>query len=290
MVDCTTMRLQGRAEARNRAYRGAGHIGQQGISRLEMTLYDPTYEVGHEDLARQLPEAGVWVPESHFYDLEGSDLSGRTWRGEWINPDTSARFGAPGIVMRARCREVVSRSDDRSPGHWLRVYVPGEFQIPTNAATATVTTAAGRMARQMTRNIWVVEGLPHQLLITRTDAGLEIEAQQDDREFPRGFDSRLEEALWLLLAEPVQWLTLEERGPRGSRVSIRPVQPVAGRPRLRPPIEAHHLQAIGDASRLLGAYLAFIQGHDQERYHPISVAVRNALRAARGRSRMRLWH
>ena len=61
-------------------YEGAGAIIQRDHSRFEFELYDSTFNDGMEPLDRSLRiQAGQWIPEDYYYDLEATDFSGCIW-------------------------------------------------------------------------------------------------------------------------------------------------------------------------------------------------------------------
>ena len=281
-VDCLTMELRSRGEGPGRAFRGPGVIRQDGLGALQFTLYDASYEFGPSDLEATFSPPGDWLPEESFYDLSATDWTGRNWQAEWIQPDTSTRMGQPGVVVRGVLRGMTATSDDTATGCIESLHFLTGDRIPTNKVTETITTAAGRTTKRGARNVWLFQAGPYELLFTKTESVLQVDAKSKADAFPDGFDSRIEEALWFLLANPLEWTILEVVTPNGSRACIRPTGGVTKRPRLRPPIEPHQIDAVEDTERLLSQYLLFVHDYDGARYHPLSVNIRKVLRASTG--------
>ena len=278
-LDCIQMVLERRGG--ESTYRGAGLIRQDGTGVLEFTLYDPEYKTDADDMFRAfLRPSGGWVPDDDLYDLRATDLQGRIWSAERIYPDENARVGEPGVFVRGRIRSLTARFSEPSRGHSYSLFIPGDIRIPTNAVTETHTLAAGRTSRQKKRNLWLPVGAPYDFVFSQTDRGLEIRVYAKTGKFSDGFDTRLEEALWFLTARPVLWLTLREVKKGMGRLCIRPVETDPLRPRVGPPLHPSHDTSCEDSSGLLMLYLSHVQYFIEEYFHPLSVAIRNVLRAS----------
>ena len=225
---------------------------------------------------------GAFIPDDHFYDLEARDIRGRTWRAERILPRVDVTTEINGCICKGTtwqitCAEELSASFTKN-GLWM--YLPGEFKIPTTAGTRVVREALEDKSYGFELNLWKIESDRFELLLTKVDNGIEVNASQAEGSFPEHFDMRLEESLWFALAVPAKWSLLEEVKRGEHRFTIRALGDGSIRPRLRPPLEPGHGQPAIHLGEMLTRYLEHILPYTEPRYHPLSVAIYRNLRAS----------
>jgi hypothetical protein len=260
-------------------YRGPGFIRQSAEGMMEYRIYDRVRESSFELLDLSVGDS---IPDERFYDLEGHDIRGRTWRASRAFPGTDSAVGVNGCICKGTVRQItcVEEAPESSPTDGLWMYLPGEFKLPTSAGTRVTREALENRSYSFDLNLWQVDNPRFEFLFTKVDNGLEVEASPAGGTFPEYFDMRLEESLWFALAVPAKWSLLEEVKGGEHRFTIRALRDSPLRPRLRPPLEPEHGQPAIHLGEMFTRYLEHILPYAEKRYHPISVALYRNLRAS----------
>ncbi len=278
-IDCRRMELTCRGAA-TPTYHGAGVITVGDGTDLNFELYDPHYDGGTEALDRIFNvQAGQWLPEDHFYNLSVIDFGGREWHAEWLDADPTTHLGAPGALVRGSIRTLTATDRGVGKQHHLFMRIPGRLEIPINSATTTETTAGDRKSHKFSRNLWIHDDPSKEFRFRKTDRSLEIDISSS-HPLPRGYDTRVEEALWFVIGRPVQWQMLRESGPDSSRLVLRAAPSEPLKPRLNPPLSVHDDPLGESLGKMFSAYLGRVIEYEEERYHPLSVVVRSVLRSS----------
>jgi hypothetical protein len=277
-LDLLEMVLTRRGDPKN-VYRGSGFIRQTAEGKVEYRIYDSGRPHSFEMFGLSV---GALIPDEKFYDLEAHDLLGRTWRASRTLPGVDSAVGfdgciCKGTVWKITCTEAVSESSSKD---WLWMYLPGEFKLPTNAGTRVIRESPENSSYSFDLNLWKIESDRFEVLLTKVENGLEVEAAPTERSFPEYFDMRLEESLWFTLASPAKWNLLEEIKGDERRFTVRSLRDGPLRARLRPPFEPGHGQPAIHLGEMFSRYLEHILPYTEHRYHPLSVAIYRNLRAS----------
>lgn len=270
------------AEPGDPAYSGPGQIRQSESGSLDFTLYD---EQSHPSSTEVFPttQPGEWVKENHFFDLTAKDWRGREWSAYWIIPDVSGRMGEQGIIVRGSLEEVTCRRESKPVDKsFVRMAMLGKVRILTTGGTETITRRFGREGRSLHRNVWVIEDDAATVEILRSDLGVDVSwASLTSDELPKGIDTRIEEAIWLLTFQPLQWFLLEEASTSGHiRAAIRARRDYSINHRLVPPIAPNQVEAAPDASDLFLLFLGALQSYPESGYHPVTAHLRRVIQAS----------
>jgi hypothetical protein len=263
-------------------YRGPGFVRQNPEGGLEFTIYDTQRTSDLSDLDLQRLPAGSWISENQFYELTVRDWEGRNWRARRIRPRTSGVYGETGLICHGQIDEIALQSDEPSRRHRVTMFIPGAFETPWNAGTRTIQEVSGVLrSASFDPNVWDIEHQGERIRITRESDGLML-SQSADQPFPSEYATRLEEALWLVLARPSNWQILTWETPKESVVTLRTLKRTRRdiRPRIGPPLDFETDQAANNLGRLFSSYLDYIVGYSQPRFHPISVVLLQLLRAS----------
>lgn len=276
------MRLDS-GSASGRTYSGGGSL-RQADDGLDFELYAPGERATLkqlEDRMQQLP--GTWVDESQLATLELTDQRGRHWRANKVS--VHEHFSAGGLIARGRVRQlehaVERRSDQELESHRIWMHLPGRLRLPRVQATETRITVADRHASvEVQRDAWLVMDSGIEWLFTYSEAGVDLLIESSSP-FPPGFETRVEEALWFIVAREARWSILRLNSDSTSRFVVRPMQPPS-RCRLRPPLDAHREPSwIPDIEQLLLSYLHFIANEgEQGATAPTSAQLLRVIRAS----------
>jgi hypothetical protein len=167
------------------------------------------------------------------------------------------------------------------------LFIPGSFEIPANYITEKVTTRSPlarsadeeEIGRSSIIDTWILDIERFKVTVQTSQPGLTITAEPKGGLLPGGFDTRLEETLWFVLAHPCRWLLkMERRGGQGT-TSIRSRTSIDVKSKLPPPVDWDYIP-VECVTMLFQHYLAYIQQYSEPRYHPTSVNVLQVLRAS----------
>ncbi|HEY6159497.1 MAG TPA: hypothetical protein VIV88_18780 [Gemmatimonadales bacterium] len=266
------------------SFRGPGSIRQNSKGMITFELYDPTRE---PDFGRQ-PGTGApgdLVPEGHYYKLSAVDLEERHWTAERILPHHGGRIGVPGVVCSGVIREIQCPEAGKAD-HWLRLFIPGSFDIPANYITKQTRTRSAlagvpqeeEIGHSTVIDTWKLDLQGLHVIVEVSEKGLLVTTWSDS-ELSAGLDSRLEETLWFVLAHPCRWLfKMESRGGHGT-TAIRSHTSTDFKSRLRPPVDWAYIP-VECVTILFQQYLAYLQVYKEPRFHPTSVNVLQVLRGS----------
>lgn len=260
-------------------YRGSGFISQSADGMIEYRIYDRVRQSSFKMLALSV---GELIPDEEFYDLEAQDLRGRTWRAYRTLPGEDSSTSSEGCVCRGTFWKIVCTETvwEPVPEDRMWMYLPGEFKIPTSGGTRVVRETPDDRSYSFDLNLWKIQKEGFDLLLTKVDGGVEIDASIAEGSFPEHFDMRLEESLWFTLAVPAKWILLEEVKGSERHFTVRAIRDGSTHARLRPPLEPEHGLPAEYLGEMLIRYLQYILPYSKPRYHPISLALYRNLRAS----------
>lgn len=282
-LDCVRMTLSNTSGESPISYSGAGSVRQDSDGTLRFVRYDPDFRKEikpgvYHSFGPFTP--GVPIPQDELFRLEATDWRGRHWiSGQNIVPDTAHTFGSRGLIARGELFEISHESETQTGSDHLWLHIPGELKIPTNKATSTIRVALGRKTPSFRRDIWHIEDEKLELILVQTDHGVEVNVNPKGNPLKTGLDTRIEEALWLVLAPPVVWDLLRSQVGGTNSVAVRS-RKFFGRPRVQPPLQTFHELAAVHLGRLLLLYLDYLREYEKPRYHPMSVNVAAVLAAS----------
>jgi len=280
-VDSLAMSLRRRDG--KRTYTGVGHIELAPSGGVQFSLLDADTELSLLDFPTSY-EPGKLIPQTDFFDLEAVDTLGRLWWAVDIQPSIShdAEKGvvARGFAWRMHTKAPVPELESGKPDSlWL--HMPGDIEFPTSEPHRIVEKIRDReVKRSMRYNSWAFEVDDWRFHLERAPKGLTVSVRSQDTPLPQGFDTRIEECLWLILGQQVSWNVLSERRSGVRRVAIRQSPYTLRRPRLGPPVELSHRDAASHCADLFADYLRFITANEDAAYHPLSVRVGTVLRSS----------
>jgi len=285
LLDCPTLALSNGEEERPRRFTGPGRISIDEHGQLQLVLYDSNHDPDPSALLRTA-SVGGWLAESELYDLEATDLSGRTWSARNLTPDIHVHVARPGAVVRAHLHSLSSESDrERAGKDWVELYFPHRIEAPRNVSTVTTMreTDTDRPPRTgFERNIWAVSCKRLDVRMRLRDAGFEISATSRGGTFVQHLGAIIEEAIWFTLGQPLRADIVQYRLADREGITIHSKGRDDELPSAMPP---YHI-GILDSAEVLGEifcrYFDYVSRERTERYHPLSVLIRKALRAEAG--------
>ncbi len=267
-----------------RRFSGGGWL-RQDEGRLSYELYSSTDSVTLDQFMAPLMEApGSWTRHSQLYDLTLQDTSGRTWTAEKTRVQTDAINNQSGAIAHGTVRQVEcsSRAEQPMNGARMWLYFPGRLRLPaTHRTTTQITVAEDQPLVGWTFNVWLVEDADRRFRFTRHEEGVELVVECGNPLEP-GFDTRIEEALWLVLGRHAQWGALHIASGGHQRATIRP-RPSPPPNRAREPLELDDPDHAPDIAELFLKYLdsASREGRSGA-YAPASAQLLRVVRASAG--------
>lgn len=283
-LECPSMRLSNLDQDDPQEFTGPGEIHLDADRRLALVVYDQNHQV---DLARALSGGapGVWLPRSELFDLEATDLRGVCWKAENLRPDTSGHVGRPGAIVRARIHTLATEGPAEGDGSdfvWL--YFAERIETPANVSTITTIQESDEEhpRKGFRRDVWAIACGNLRIRVRRGETGFEMNVLGSAEEMPAGLDTRLEEALWFSLGQPLTADVVQYRRRDRTGVLVHSRRRSEKLSTAWVPYASNIIDAAPVLSELFCRYLAYVAKYDEERYHPLSVLIRKAVRAAEG--------
>jgi hypothetical protein len=282
---CLDIQLTSRSD-RFPSYSGPGSIRLNDSGTLVVELYDqvqkgdPTLQPG--------TNVGPVIPLEHYYQMRAVDLSGRSWTADRLLPRHGGRVSQPGVVVTAAMAEMQCAEESHFPPR-LQLFIPGKFETPVNRVSHVIHRRSEglkadddeEIGRSTALDTWVVDHPTMTFTLTVVKGGLEVTAEPKGRDdsLPAGLDTRIEEALWLVLAHPCRWLVKMGWRESVGSTAIRSHRWSDVKSNLDPPIH-FSTHDDEDAAELFKRYLDYVLAYGEARYHPTSVNVLQVLRAS----------
>lgn len=278
-LDCLGMTLR-RQGSGTLSYAGAGEIRQNADRGLEFVLYDSTTETDLGDLFRAAP-AGTFLSADEFFRLEAEDIRGQKWTAEWVHISRSLPAERVGGVVRGRLDQIVTTAPRDHERAAFVAFIPRPLRIPINHITETTERRAGKESTGSHMDSWSaqLEGIG-ELFVRKMETGLDVVLTSEEREFPKQWDLRFEEAMSFVLGEPFRWLEFQVLTNGELRTVVRTQQQSRAKPRLQPPVSLQPLQKT--PGLLLAKFLSFLLSTPphEDRHHPVAASLARVYRAS----------
>jgi len=258
---------------------GPGQISQSRDGKLTYTVYDTT---SVKDFGpRVFPMDGTWLAENELYDFNVSDWMGRSWIAPIVVPPESlSTAGKRGVILRGDVREITCTEEAHiESGERIWIFIPGDYAVPFDRLAHVTNDVDGQRRLAWRPDLWRIDGPEYSLQVTQVDDGLEVQAYSPTA-LPEAFAQRIIEALWLVLARPVEWQLMERFRSSKTEFTVRCRPTPHPVPRIQPPLRFNAAEAGGHLGRMLLGYLQYIVPYDPKFIHPTSVNIRQILRAS----------
>jgi len=284
LLDCPMMALSNGDEGRPRRFAGPGRLSLDENGQLQLVLYDPGHDLDLTELLHN-STVGGWLAESEKYDLEAADLSGRIWSAQNLTPGVHAHVAHRGAIVYAHLHCLSSESAwDRAGKDWISLFFPLRIEAPSNVSTVTTVreTDTDLSHSGSKRDIWAISCGDLTVRARFREGGFEINGTSSAGTFDQDLGAIIEEAMWFTLGQPLRADIIQYRmaDKEGIRIHSR------GRDdELASAMPPYHI-GISDSAKVLGEifckYLVHVSRERSDRYHPLSVLIRKALRAEAG--------
>lgn len=284
-VDALHMELIKRSKDSDFTITGVGTIEQSPSGRFQfVVICKNAKSINPTEFHR--PSVTGPIEEQEMFDLRATDTRGRTW----IATHLIIRYlfelteTNEGIVVRCSTSRIRSKSStDENRNDALGLFFPRDFPIPATETVSETLKEAGEKKRERLTASKLAKfrhkGAKFRLDRREEQDGVEVTVIADqDTSFPPGFDSRVEEALWLVCGRIARWSLLYRRRNGVQEVILEEPRMPESRPRFPPPVNL--LEHPDDALQLFRRYLDHVVKYREPEYHPTSVSVLRVLRAS----------
>jgi hypothetical protein len=259
---------------------GPGTLRQGAEGRLTLNIYGKRKGAS---VARSLGrKPGSWVEEHEYHDFVGRDFAGRTWTAEWLHVSTQAESASDAVVCSADVREAqCAREYSRELQNMLWAWFPGSFRLPVNTYTITQRTVGAHTTEGAEPNVWEFTLAGRSVLMSRHENAIEVEVASDEP-IPTAYHTRIQEALWLVIARRIEPAIVVLQDGRQVRARLIPTRESAEQPRLQPPLDLRDPEYAGAAADLVNAYIRATSSHesDDRYFHPLGVSISKVLQAS----------
>lgn len=283
-LDSLHMELQPRDPAADQSLTGPGTVEQDADGRLRFVLFHR----GDVDWGRVgLLGLRGDLAEDDLFDLVLRDRRGREWKATQILPHCDLGGGegtvCRGTIRSLTCTEELGNEEDTERADALAMLFPQAYDIPTTEGTYIERREEGGEVRgkRWSRNIWRFQGGGLQFRFKQNKDEDTLHGSilaEENAGIPPRFDSRVEEALWVVLFDRPLWSALFRRSGRKQSVILEQPRTMPAKPRLGP--VTPNPREPQDATQLFLRYLDYLSGYSEPRYHPTSVGVRRAIQAS----------
>jgi len=260
------------------SYRGPGAVSLQEHEHLSYTVYDVDSESTFF-LGPHKP-AGEFYVEEEMWRFELVDEARMSWLGGLTLVGTSGRPGEKGVTCRGRLDSMETHEEEPGKPDFLWLFFPSKIDLPFNTYTATTTERLGRSSKGAKLDTWVITDAQWELSLTKSEDGFEVSARPVESDvLPAGFDSRIEEAIWIVLGQDALWTLKNSRSQGDRSFTIRPQRQIELRPRIRPILHPDP-SSSKDLGEFFKRYLRWAAGFSEPRFHPIAINMRRIISAS----------
>jgi hypothetical protein len=286
-ADCVEMSLTQNDVATPIRFSGHGYLRQGERGLIHYKLY-PTSVMGLDTAVGPEPlgVAGKLIESSRYFRLEARTFDGTCWRVEQTLPDVGTSYieNGPYKIVGGPAQEIsFSRPFGISLARfYLTLVFFAEVAIPFNATTETTHVIAGErqtgssslnIARFSTRfGVFTVSKEPGMVLV-------EVDS---DAPLPSDFETRLVEALGLVLAKPLFWNVSYRLQDDTEIVRVRGVVQTTNAKFPRPVSLVDDFDMHRNVWSLFRNYLELVCTHEGEGFHPCSRHLFSVLEASAG--------
>jgi hypothetical protein len=284
-VDCLAMKLGQTSAAGPTRFVGPGYLRQNPDGTVGYKLYPPPPAVGSASLVpTALLQAGQLLGAHHYHQLEALDSTGVTWLVERTLPvpQKCSLSGRWYEVVSGTAHELNYRKSFIQGVSSLTLVFFTEVEIPGNASTEVTTVVAGENTQRTSRlDVAKFSTALGDFLVYNRRGMLVVDVSAAGP-FPPHFETRVTEALALVLAKPLVWNVAMLHDGGAETVRVRPGRdPMAAS--LPPPVLGGKIDMSGgDVWRLFGKYLTLVCTHAGDGFHPCSRHLYSVLEASAG--------
>lgn len=188
-------------------------------------------------------------------------------------------------MVRAQIQTLATEGPPEQDGKdWIWLYFAERIDTPANVATITTVQESDeeRPRKGFERNVWAIACGDLRIRIRRGETGFEIKVLAQAAGIPAGLDTRLEESIWFCLGQPLTADIVQYR--RGDRAGVL-VRSRGRSEKLRAAFAPYSTGMVDSATVLADVfcrYLQYVSQYEEQRFHPLSVLVRKALRSRDG--------
>ena len=289
-IDCVRMELVQETRDNPHRYVGSGCICQdkEGVITFKMYANEVTNTsmIGHIQSV-SVNRAGTLYGGSDFFTLTGIDYSGLAWGARNVLPEVEWSQPIPATSARFPCISgkiyVLLRSPLAYPsqsGHSLTMRFFNEIDIPTTHMSRTETTSGSREMSEMAQDYTEFFAANCHFYVRHLDGGIELEASSDTP-FSPTFELRVEEALRFVLAYPVTWRVIINRGDGREQCRLSSERKASPNVALQRPLRCDRFEDIPSFWKLFGKYLEYVlENSDGSDWSKCSLHLNHALQAS----------
>lgn len=275
VVECQSVEIRERGENKVLCS-GPGSLSisaQNGISYKIYTELSPETRTRFDNVDFL---AGQIIPESSYYDMRITDVTGRVWNSARMRPD-QIFFGADTSVIDGMLDEIHQEEAlpfTNSHKTQYRWQVFEKVEIPTNEQTNVRTSIARgrRRPESSSSNVWRFRCLECDFLLISEPDMLRIEMDSERQNLSAHFSQRIIETLQFVLGRPVRWSVFREYHQGKAITTFRTLPPLVFGGRGLPPLPRKDIVEKGRFTtrhhrKLFGRYLRFVQRSGERQHH-----------------------
>lgn len=204
VLDCPQMLLSPQLSTSSRkSYSGAGLVSQNPEGGVVFKIYCNDGVISHllediEDFNSIIP--GKILGKEHYYSLLATDITGRQWTSQWIDPDT--HFGPKGSVIKGKIKELFYTDQIHNPkeGYSADIYFPGDIEIPCNITSKVAKAVDSEESALYKHNIAKFDACGLVFQFEKEDKYLIVRVRSKSKEITNASIMRFTEALQFVLA------------------------------------------------------------------------------------------
>jgi len=285
-VDCVEMQLTPGSDARSGTHAGPGYFRQEADGTIAYKVYPPPpASFDPRSISSRPGVAGRILGAERFHRLEARDKTGIVWQAARTLPipESCLLGGKPFEIVSGTAYELTfTRSFVKQEIHCLTLVFFTDERVPGNASTEVATLRPdGSSSKKTTLDTAVFSTVFGDFSIYNNSGALVVEVVSKN-EFPPHFETRIVEALGLVLAKPLAWNVIERYENATEIVRVRGRREVIDA-KLPPPIATGKIDFSGGGIWLLfDKYLAMICSKTEEDFHCCSRHLFAVLEASAG--------
>ncbi|MBV8314329.1 MAG: DUF2934 domain-containing protein [Planctomycetaceae bacterium] len=269
---------------------GQGYLRQEVDGTIHYRLY-PTTVTGVDPMAGHTPlgVAGMLIEPHRFYRLETRAQDGLRWQVERTIPeidrsylDTGLHYLVGGDARQISFRRRVYIQPSRLTKFYLTMIFFAETKIPCNTRTKTTSVIGNEQSQMSSRlDVSLVSTEFGEFTISKKPGMVIVEVVAENP-FSANIETRIVEALGLVLATPLDWNVISRVENDIETVHVRGKPHVVNAQLLPPVGPCRDVDLNGDVWRLFARYLSLVCTHTGDSFHPCSRHLFAVLKASAG--------
>ncbi len=276
VLDCPQMLLSPQlSTSSKKSYSGAGFVSQNPEGGLVFKIYCNDHVISHlfEDIEYfNALKSGEILGEEHYYSLLATDINGRQWESQRIDPDT--HFGPIGSVIKGKIKELFYTYQLKNPagGYFAEIYFPGDIDIPCNKTSEVEKIVDGKKRASSGKwNIAKFDACGFDFELEKDKDWLIFCVKSKSIEINSASIMRFNEALQFIFGCSLSWPTLELSNGQDRKIIVRPLNNYGKKSTLGPPIALQQCRARSNMVWILfQKYLEYIIDYRENSWHPLS--------------------